>query len=136
MKLFNYLNKYLNENLNFNISDDINPKNRIIFITIGNTKLKLRIDLKNKKILNGGIDGMIADAKNIKFNQYKKFWEFFGIDTPIDYEDFLSKIKNIVQNNNVNNLIDNLLKQYSEKDNDNKYSQFQIDANFNIKNIK
>jgi len=113
MKLFNYLNKYLNENLNFNISDDINPKNRIIFITIGNTKLKLRIDLKNKKILNGGIDGMIADAKNIKFNQYKKFWEFFGIDTPIDYEDFLSKIKNIVQNNNVNNLIDNLLKQYN-----------------------
>lgn len=135
MKFSDYLSKVFNEDLNFNINDDNNPTNRIVFITIGNTGLKLRIDLKNKKILNGGIE-FNKDKKNIKFNQYNGFWKYFGIDTPIDYDDFLSKIKNIIQNNNINNLINDLFEKYKTTDKDNKYSEFVLNNEFKIIKIK
>jgi hypothetical protein len=128
MKLFNYLNKYLNEGLNIDILDDKNPKNRILYLILGNTGLKFRVNLVNKKLL--GISQEIN--KNLNFKEGEIFWKQFGITTPNSIEDLQANLQNIKNNANWKAFLNQIEKEYNLPDD--KYNTLEIGNGFKIIN--
>lgn len=128
MKLNDYLSKIFNEGLNIDVIDDKNPKNRILFLILGNTGLKFRVNLANKKLL-----GITQETnKKINFEQGESFWKQLGISTPSSIENLQSNLQNIKNNPNWKSFLNQIEKEYNIPDD--KYNTLEIGNDFKVIN--
>jgi hypothetical protein len=128
MKLNDYLSKIFNEGLNIDVIDDTIPENRILFLILGNTGLKLKVNLKEKTLLSITQE----TNKEINFKQGESFWKQLGISTPSSIENLQSNLQNIKNNPNWKSFLNQIEKEYNLPDD--KYNTLEIGNDFKVIN--
>jgi 23S rRNA A1618 N6-methylase RlmF len=126
MKLNDYLSKIFNEGLNIDVMDDTFPENRILFLILGNTGLKLEVNLKEKTLL-----GITKETnKKINFKQSESFWAQFGISEPSSIKDLTNQLTNT--NKKWIFFLNQIEKEYNLPDN--QYKTLEIGNDFKVTN--